>query len=138
MKMKLMLSGSWQCELEGEAEELARLLLALSKPGESFLRVDDGSTQARAVRPVRVGGANTTREAVLATMAYLGERGRAVAHISEIRSAFTHLFPQRSSRLVDQILRDLVNKTGQLNRVGRGYFRLPEAPGRVPKADGQA
>jgi len=135
MKMRLHLDNTWQCELEGEPEELARLLSALSRGRE----LPGREPPSPPVRPAKgAPGVATTREAVLATMAYLGERGRLVAPISEIRSTFTHLFPQRSSRLVDQILRDLVNKTGQLTRVGRGNFRLVDPPASVSEAGGNS
>ena len=116
MLLKFFLQNGLEAQAEGSPSELAELLTQLNA-GSSR------NSAHPAQRPQTILPSNN-RQAVLKTMEFLQNQGRSVAHIAEIKVAFRQLFPQSSSRLIDQILRDLVNKTGQLRRVGRGLFEI--------------
>ncbi|MCB1052572.1 MAG: hypothetical protein KDC71_18365 [Acidobacteria bacterium] len=116
--LKIFLPNGMEVQAEGQPSELSLFLRELNSSSPQELP---------ATKPTSTAAQPTNnRQAVLKTMHFLQNQGRNVAHIAEIKVAFRQLFPQESGRLVDQTLRDLVNKTGQLRRVGRGLFQVVE------------
>ena len=118
MKLKIHLEQI-DCEIEATPSEAADFLLALKSGQGAEIIPPVKKALIPAVEP------RSHRQEVLETMRFLKRQGRNVAHISEIQVVYRQMFPKQSTQ-IDQILRDLVNKTGQLRRVGRGMFAIQE------------
>jgi hypothetical protein len=73
-------------------------------------------------RPYK-GKANR-RHRVLEIFQDFMEKGQSELSIPEITAAFQQRFPEEDSENLDQVVRDMMNKSKQVVRVRRGYYSL--------------
>jgi len=90
----------------------------------------DRQTDVRAYR-----GRPSRRHRVLEVFRALAGAGEQRVSLDLIRTRFAELFPEESQENLDQVVRDLVNKTGKVTRNTDGSFSLrdddrnPAGPG---------
>ena len=75
-------------------------------------------------RPYR--GKPNRRKLVLETMRHLKENGNPTPGLEEIKTTFAALYPDEDIRHLDQVVRDLANKTGLVERHQWGTFKLSD------------
>ena len=127
-------------KIDAGPEECARLLLLLGErlegplvaSGESMREgardrpVDAGvpaaKKAARSARPYR--GRTNRRQMVLDAMGALAEEGRDAPALGEIAARVKALYPMENTQNLDQVVRDLANKTDLVIRGERGMFKL--------------
>ena len=66
------------------------------------------------------------RERVLEAMGSLWHQGHAILRLDRIRQEVERLFPGEDEVHLDQVVRDLANKTELVERCDRGSFRLTD------------
>lgn len=66
------------------------------------------------------------RKLVLETLRALKQSGNDTPSLSQIHKRFQRLFPGENTENLDQVVRDIANKTNKLERLERGTFRLVE------------
>ena len=64
------------------------------------------------------------RHMVLEALRSLAAEGQRAPRLDDIRTRFAELYPEEQRRNLDQVVRDLVNKTGHLSRSERGTYHL--------------
>jgi hypothetical protein len=69
---------------------------------------------------------SSRRGQVLEVMKALWRQGKTECSLVEIQKVFQQQFPQTDQTHLDQVIRDLANKTSELVRVKRGYFSLAQ------------
>ncbi len=121
-------------EIECEVEECARLLKLLggSSPepvAQAFSRKTVTNT-TRASSDMSIGkrqyrGRNR-RQMVLNTFRQLRSAGRIMPSLDDIREKYAELYPEENTTNLDQVVRDLANKTDLVERCERGTFRLSD------------
>ena len=114
-------------ELECDVKILEQILWELHR----FHRRALGATRDRGARsasgrPDRVGdrGEQSRRGRVLQVFRELSEAGVVEPSLREIKSFYLRLFPDDTVHHLDQVVRDLVNKTGRIQRTSRGCYKL--------------
>ena len=107
-------------EIECEPDECARLLHALGAGTEPVLTV------SRARPSTGNAPRKNRRGMVLATLYKLRDEGRDSPTLDDIRDRFHRLFPDEKMTHLDQVVRDLANKTDHLERLEWGTFKLAE------------
>ena len=70
------------------------------------------------------GGKRNRRDMILEVFRDLHDEGRETLGLDLIRTRFEDKFPEEDQQHLDQVIRDLANKTGLVTREGRGRFRL--------------
>ncbi len=66
------------------------------------------------------------RKMVLETIQELRSAGSETPSLGQIKHRFAQLFPEESLENLDQVVRDIANKTSKLERLERGTFKLTE------------
>jgi len=128
--------------VDGDPESCARFVKALGegcgaptaektaeKPAPRVPSRRAASQRARSKRQDGVRqyrGRPNRRHTVLEAIRALTADGVAAPDLDQIRDRYARLFPEESQRHLDQVVRDLVNKTGHLQRTAEGSFRLSE------------
>lgn len=67
------------------------------------------------------------RHMVLQVFFNLYKNGKVMIQLGQIEEIFVQLFPGEDTQNLDQVVRDLANKTNLLERCERGTFRLTDA-----------
>ena len=119
-------------EVEDSPAQCAEFIAVLERSTEFFkpARSQHKTSRSRAKRPERpqdarpYAGRTNRRRLILDTMRSLAEQGNTSPSLAEIKERFLQLFPEHSTDHLDQVVRDLVNKTDQLIRSRRGEFTL--------------
>ena len=135
-KINLNVAGL-DLEIEAEPEECAAILLSLagaetagSSLKTSRMAVAPGSNLAVGSNPrVRgrtYGGRANRRQLVLDTLEILALEGNVTPSLDEIKRCFSSHYPNERLRHLDQVVRDLANKTGLVERREWGKFQLVE------------
>ncbi len=70
------------------------------------------------------GGKRNRRDMILEVFEALHEEGQPLVSLADLRNKFQSLYPQEDQNHLDQVIRDLSNKTDLVVREGRGLFRL--------------
>lgn len=116
--------------VEDSIENCASLLCALGEPrpmSNQDPNPDDGlaSTGPSSSEDVWVPRSNR-RKQVLETIQELKQEGVEAPSLGQIKHRFARLFPEESLDNLDQVVRDMANKTSKLERLERGTFKLTE------------
>ncbi len=123
----------------GEAEEFAALVRVLDRGPASDRSPSPPPVAKPAAKPAAAkppaakgsrrtyGGQATRRDKVLEAMAKLRREGAATQTLAQIIQAFAALFPGESTRNLDQVIRDLAQKTDRVRSPRRGTYELAES-----------
>ncbi len=112
MKIRLVGAGSWVCELEASVQECADLLRCL----------DQGISPGLGPASQR----HSRREMVLHALQELSQQGKKQATLDEITQRVLLNHPTSERRNLDQVVRDLANKTQLVTRTDWGSFCLSD------------
>lgn len=107
--------------VEGEPAELASLLLSLGH-GESHRETGPSMPPHPQVPLV-----SNRRDRVISAMGALKQTGKIILRLDAIRDKVGAMFPGEDLQHIDQVVRDLVNKTDLVERCDRGTFRLTDS-----------
>ncbi len=127
MKIQFAFSGRLTATIEDSIENCASLLHELGDRGiqdhQSCQRDADESPAPS--DDVWVPRTNR-RKQVLETIQDLKQEGVEAPSLGQIKHRFAKLFPEESLENLDQVVRDMANKTSKLERLERGTFKLTE------------
>ena len=70
--------------------------------------------------------AKKRREKVLDVFFEFYQNGKVMVSLSQLEQNFKENFPEESTQNLDQVVRDLANKTNLIERCERGTFRLTD------------
>ena len=132
--------------IDSSVEECVQLLRALARdgspPARRFPVVDTPSPApapaAETPRPdvtgandphghARLyGGKRNRRDIILEIFHLLHEEGLETVSLDQIRQRYQESYPEEDQQHLDQVIRDLANKTDLVAREGRGRFRLAQ------------
>ena len=105
--------------LLGEPEEMAGLITQLFPVVQPDIIKNEVHSE-----PKKEPKKQSKRKLILETLQFLHKQGQTDPNIHQISQAFETRYPQEDSSNLDQVLRDLVNKTDLLERTGWGCFKL--------------
>lgn len=114
MRLTLTLYDDVPIAVDGTPEECARFAAALLE-----LLHAGASPNPSKPHPTR-------RQQVLRALAVLRERGNPTPRIADIVQAATELFPGANPKNLDQVVRDLANRTDTVRRLEWGRFCLSD------------
>jgi hypothetical protein len=129
-------STNLSASVEDSLENCARLLLELGAGLESTHSKRElfPSPEVRPEKDVISGNEEADewvprtnrRKMVLETIQELRSAGAETPSLGQIKHRFAQLFPEESLENLDQVVRDIANKTSKLERLERGTFKLTE------------
>ena len=107
MRLRLTHTTGWVCEVDGDVTQCAQLLHALAgdPPAAKSL---------------------TRRERVLEVIRELSGPDHTALALEQILAEVMRRFPDTERRYLDQVVRDLANKTDLVTRTDWGTFSLSE------------
>ena len=112
-------------EIDGDPTECAQFVIALESMRKPEPPTKATGTQVKDERQKRTyGGKPNRRHMILNTLAELHKMGQFQPKLEEICHHFQELFPEQSTENLDQVVRDLANKTDLVNRCDWGTFEL--------------
>jgi hypothetical protein len=111
--------------VEGDSHDMASLLLRLGGriTGGDVLLSSPLPHPSRGIAASRV---TNRRDRVIVAMGTLKESGKTILRLDAIRHQVGELFPGEEDQHLDQVVRDLANKTDLVERCDRGTFRLTD------------
>lgn len=139
MKMTLTFPGLPPVIIDASAAECAELLAVLGERYSSSavyqqktLRPNDVSYPEKKERsshfhkvPLRTDAGHSNRRGMmLRVFETLAKEGSNHPSLRELKTRFTQMFPNEDTHNLDQVVRDLANKTPFVERKGRGCFAL--------------
>lgn len=125
-------------EIECEVEECAQLLTllggkskqAIPNPLSLLNKAKEPAVERREgeriIRNRSYRGKVNRRDMVLNAFRELRQDGRIMPHLEDIKAKYASLYPDEDLTNLDQVVRDLANKTEKIERCERGSFRLSD------------
>lgn len=142
MKLRVLFARGPLVEVECEPREAALILRELAAEWGDGLDGQGPRPSPSRAGPLSAGpiassaaggrgyrGRVNRRDLVLKAFRELRGEENHRPSLSEIKARFQSLFPTESLDNLDQVVRDLANKTDMVERCERGTFRLREAKG---------
>lgn len=123
------LAASVEDSLENCARLLVRLGAAVENGGEPVQSPDLGLDRASISENSDVDEwvpRTNRRKRVLETIQDLRSAGVETPSLGQIKHRFAQLFPEEGLDNLDQVVRDIANKTSKLERLERGTFKLTD------------
>ena len=111
----------------GQAKSGARPLVQMRGKATKHTRgaPKTGVTKRSQDSSVRTyGGKPNRRHMVLETFRALAAAGNTTPHMEEIRAQYAAKYPEEPLQGLDQVVRDMVNKTNLVERLAAGTFQL--------------
>ncbi len=87
-------------------------------------RISQDSPRNSQDSPRTYGGKPNRRHMVLSALQKLASIGNKTPTLDDIRTCYSELFPMEPVKHLDQVVRDLTNKTDWVERLEWGTFRL--------------
>lgn len=94
------------------------------EPALPFATRNAGGADVKPKTSRTYGGRSNRRALILDTLRNLRQSGIEEPDLNQIKTRFRVLFPDEPIENLEQVVRDLANKTSLLERLGRGTFRL--------------
>lgn len=140
MKMSLRFVGLPPVEIEADADECADFMLKLGQktgldrqipperphpPKSESAPLSPEPTPKPSILP---RSKPSRRDMIYQAMQHLHQEGCHEADLQTITAKFQELNPDEETKNLDQVVRDMANKTDLLDRADRGTFKLAKDP----------
>ncbi len=110
--------------IEGIPEDIAKLLFELDLLHEMNGSNDAASVAGKRLINKEARAKTSKRQRVLKSMEHLARKGILEPGIAQILKIYSETYPGEDRNHIDQVLRDLANKTDLVTRTRWGRFRL--------------